>query len=138
MRRIFLLITVAFVILAGGFAYTRSHVPAPATEDSTRTIGVSLAIEGIHPARASEVAEKTTVLGLLRSASQEEGFQLREKEYAGLGTLVEQIGTLENGTDGKYWTYSVNGAFAPVGADVYELKSGDAVEWTFAVPDASY
>jgi hypothetical protein len=75
---------------------------------------------------------------MLRTESKETGFAMSEKEYAGLGTLVERLGDHENGTDGKYWTYMVNGAFAPVGADVYEPKSDDTITWTFAVPDSSY
>ena len=97
-----------------------------------------MTIDGVLPAYPVEIPEGTTILELLRGESTAEGFAMSEKEYAGLGILVERLGDLQNGADGKYWTYTVNGAFAPVGADVYEPKSGDLIEWTFDVPDTSY
>lgn len=130
-----LAVSAALIVLIGGFAYLRD-TPAPENvHQELRLIDVQLTIEGVLPSHAVTVAEGTTALEMLRAESEEEGFALTEKEYAGLGSLVERIGDFKNGTDGKYWTYSVNDAFAPIGADSYELVSGDAILWTFAVPE---
>lgn len=132
-RRILVGGAILFVLI-GGFAYMRS---SPAPEDlhqELRLIDAHLTIEGVLAPRAVTVAAGTTALEMLRAESEKTGFALIEKEYAGLGSLVEEIGDLKNGTDGRYWTYSVNGIFASVGADNYELKPGDAIEWAFAVP----
>lgn len=125
-------------IIAGGFAYTQFiQTPSPAQTENSRTISVTFAIESVLPAHAADVAAGTTVLELLRAESAEKGFTLAEKEYAGLGILVEQIGEYKNGTDSKYWHYYVNGKLAPVGVDAYVLQSGDAIEWKFHAPDES-
>lgn len=131
---------IVLAIITGGFAYTQFPYPQPAVETSetARTIEVTFAIEGVLPAEHVTTAEGMTVLELLRGKSREKGFIMSEKEYTGLGILVERLGDLQNGTVGKYWTYTVNSVFAPVGADAYRLKEGDAIEWKFAVPDGSY
>lgn len=94
-------------------------------------------IEGVLPEIRTEVSLGTTALQLLDTLSQERGFVLRVKEYAGLGSLVEQIGEYKNGTDGKYWQYFVNNILAPVGASAYEVLQGDSVVWKFIAPDES-
>lgn len=94
-------------------------------------------IEGVLPEIRTEVPLGTTALQLLDTLSQERGFELRVKEYAGLGSLVEQIGEYKNGTDGKYWQYYINNILAPVGASAYEVRWGDSVVWKFTVPDES-
>jgi hypothetical protein len=48
------------------------------------------------------------------------------------GTLINSIGGVVGGTDGKYWLYSVNGQDASVGADQYRLAGGEIVSFRFA------
>lgn len=48
-----------------------------------------------------------------------------------LGAYVDSINNLKGGSDGKYWTYYVNGTMGSVGADVYTPKKGEAIEWKF-------
>lgn len=121
------------VIVVGGVLVART--PANPPIETAQKLEVSLAIDGVLPLDRTEVLEGTTALELLRDESAREGFVLVTKEYAGLGTLVEQIGSSVNGTDGNYWTYTVNDVFVPIGADAYVLKSGDQIEWSFAVPE---
>lgn len=125
---------IVLALLAMGIAYTNQTTSAP-LEVPRESINVTLAIEGVLPIHAAIVEKGTTALELLREESAEEDFILSEKKYAGLGSMVERIGPLENGKGGKYWTYTVNGEFAAVGADMYEMQPGDAIEWTFAVPE---
>ncbi len=128
---------VAAILLLTLFAFiTVGYIERlPHTEDATRSLSVTIEIAGIRPLSSAKVLEGTTALALLKLVAEEEKIPLEEKTYAGLGTLVEAIGTLKNGTGGKYWTYTVNNAFAPVGADSYILKNDDAIAWEFDVPE---
>lgn len=79
----------------------------------------------------SEAKSGQTALALLEQAAQELEVEVKTKNYGEMGTLVEQIDSLANGQDNKYWIYYVNGEMAQVGADKYVLKGGDKVEWRF-------
>lgn len=68
---------------------------------------------------------------LLQLTVEERGIEFDYKEYSGLGTLVTRIGELENGEDGKYWQYWVNGEYAKIGSSSYIPKVGDLIEWKF-------
>lgn len=46
--------------------------------------------------------------------------------------FVVSVDDLENGHDGRWWQYWVNGAYGNVGADKMALNDGDLVEWRFA------
>lgn len=65
-----------------------------------------------------------------------DGASLRGEFYyhvtqSSFGPYVDQIGRFAaEGTNG--WTYKVNGVSPPVGADKYELKTGDRVLWYWA------
>ena len=45
--------------------------------------------------------------------------------------FVEAINGLENGEDGMYWQYYINGEYGNLGADKQPLKNNDIVEWRF-------
>ena len=47
------------------------------------------------------------------------------------GSFIKAIGDKENGQDGKYWLYYVNGQLPMVSVDKTELNSGDKVEFKF-------
>ena len=51
-----------------------------------------------------------------------------ESEY---GELVDSIEGHKGGTEGKYWSFYVNGEMAQVGAGAYVQKEGDWIEWKF-------
>lgn len=79
------------------------------------------------------VGENTSVLDILKMInSQQPEFNLQTKDYAGVGTLVEQIGDKINGQNNKYWQYLVNKEQPLVSADQYLLKDNDQIEWHFA------
>lgn len=127
-------LAVIFIALAGSAAYVQYGAAPQAHIEETRTFDVTLTVAGVYPRSTVSVTETTTALQLLRESSRSSGFAVSEKEYAGLGTLVERIGDFQNGDGGKYWTYYVNESFAPVGADAYVLQPGDAIEWRFELP----
>jgi len=74
--------------------------------------------------------EGITAFGLLEKASKEQNFILKTKSYD-TGIFIEAIGDVENGQNGKYWMYYVNGEMPMVAADKKELKNGDKVEFKF-------
>jgi hypothetical protein len=47
------------------------------------------------------------------------------------GELVESIEGHKGGTDGKYWSFYVNGEMAQVGAGDYIQQKGDLITWKF-------
>jgi len=51
-----------------------------------------------------------------------------------LGVFVTKVGDYQNGQDGKYWVYEVNGAKVPIAADKYILGGADRLVWKFVIP----
>lgn len=100
--------------------------------DTSETIEVSLTIDGLYVDKRMQVSAGETVLQLLMATDvKDPQVQLLIKEYSGMGTLVESIGGKSNGTEDKYWQYTVNGVMPPVGADALMVENGDEVEWKF-------
>lgn len=52
------------------------------------------------------------------------------KDYD-FGTIVESINGTVNGTDNKFWIYSVNDQEMGVGASAYQVQPGDSIQWKF-------
>lgn len=48
-----------------------------------------------------------------------------------LGSYVDSINGLSGGSDGKYWSFYVDGEMAQVGAGQYQPKGGEVIEWKF-------
>ncbi len=62
--------------------------------------------------------------------------QLKEKAMvetkdSSLGPYVDSINGVVSGTDGKYWTYYVDGQMAQIGAGEFKTEGGEFVEWKF-------
>lgn len=127
-----LVIVGALVITYSG-AYPRVQNGVPDERVTAGTVSVTIA--GLYENRSVAISERETILTLLHTLDAgEPSMQLLTTEYAGLGTLVEGMYGMRNGTDDKYWQYTVRGVMPMVGADVYQLTNGDSVEWTFATP----
>ncbi|MFH1896406.1 MAG: DUF4430 domain-containing protein [bacterium] len=74
--------------------------------------------------------EENTVMGLLKAAAEENGFEINYSDSE-FGVFVKAIAGVENTTE-KFWQFWVNNKFADKAADRYELKNGDIiVEWKF-------
>jgi hypothetical protein len=78
----------------------------------------------------AEAREGMTAFDLLKNKADESNLVLKTKTYD-IGILIEAIGEKENGQDGKYWLYYVNGEMASVSADKKEIKPGDKIEFKF-------
>jgi hypothetical protein len=115
------------VFVAGLSVYT-SQTPVSTGQSGT----ISLTVEGLYSDTPVPITGGETVLQMLQAYDAESPeLQLSTKEYAGLGTLVTGMAGKENGTDKKYWQYTVNAVMPQTGADQLELKNGDSVKWFF-------
>jgi len=47
------------------------------------------------------------------------------------GDYVDSINGQKGGTDGKYWSFYIDGTLASVGAGSYTQKGGEKIEWKF-------
>ncbi|HWH16353.1 MAG TPA: DUF4430 domain-containing protein [Candidatus Paceibacterota bacterium] len=100
----------------------------PVIENDT----VTLSVQGIYTATSTAITDGETVLALLSRLDATYGsLGLATKDYGDMGVLVTAMGGLVNGTDGKYWQYTVNGTMPLVGADQYELRDGETLSWEF-------
>lgn len=126
---------IAFILTAVSFSGLPGPVPDTPVEDA-QVAEVVLTIDDLYVQKPVKIVQGETVLRLLeRLAASEGALQLQTKEYAGLGVLVQGMGGKINGADNKYWQYTVNGVMPQVGADKLELKSGDSIEWKFAISE---
>lgn len=66
-----------------------------------------------------------TALQLLKEQA---SIETKDSSY---GVYVDAINGVKSGTDGKYWTFYVNGAMATNGADAYQTQGGEVIEWKF-------
>ena len=77
-------------------------------------------------------AGNTSALDLLNAAANAGNFTIKTTYYGQYDSmLVDAIAGLENGQDGCYWQYWINGEYATMGADRQMLHEGDVIEWRF-------
>lgn len=130
------LIVVALAISGGGYLLygatnaTNNEV-ATSTEEIVLKHG-TLLVDGILEEVPYVAMADASTLAILRAITDGRKILITTKEYEGLGTLVTAIGQNENGTDGKYWQYTINGAAPTVGADAYIPQEGDVIAWMFS------
>jgi hypothetical protein len=75
-----------------------------------------------------------TVFSLLERSSSRNVFSIEYTYYEQFDSiLIDSINNDENGKDGKYWQYYVNGDIPMIGADKYSISNGDYIEWTFEI-----
>ena len=77
-----------------------------------------------------EFNEKITAFDLLKKKTEEIGLVLKTKIFD-IGVMIESIGDKENGENGKYWMYYVNGEMPMMAVDKKEIKAGDKIEFKF-------
>ena len=76
-----------------------------------------------------EEVEAKTALEALIKVGEKKGWEVKIKNYD-FGSLVEAVADKKNDAK-KAWIYQVNEKDGEVGADKYELKSGDEVGWSY-------
>ncbi|EMR74105.1 hypothetical protein MBGDN05_00067 [Thermoplasmatales archaeon SCGC AB-539-N05] len=73
-----------------------------------------------------------TVFSILEEISERNDVSLEFTYYEQFDSiLIDSIGNNQNGNDGKYWQYYVNGDIPMVGCDKYNVSNGDCIEWRF-------
>ncbi len=128
-----LLIICAAALIGGISFFTNKTTSTPVSLSESKAKTISLSIVGVYTNEQVAVLEGDTVLGVLQKLNvKNPDLKVSTKEYSGLGTLVDGMGDYKNGVENKYWQYKVNGVMPQIGADAYQLKDGDTVEWFFA------
>jgi len=136
---IFIGIGIGLIIIVTAFAIFSSKIGQFFPEEEVRISQekpenkVTLVIdggEGSPRVFEAEFKEGMTAFDLLRNKTEELNIALKTKTYD-VGIFIEVIGDKENGQDGKYWMYYVNGEMPMVAADKKEIKAGDKVEFKF-------
>lgn len=77
-----------------------------------------------------EIRPGMTVFDLLKEKAEESGLRLQTKSFD-IGVMIEAIGSKENGQDGKYWLYYLNGEMPMISVDKQMIVSGDILEFRF-------
>lgn len=82
--------------------------------------------------KSCEFTQGQTAYDLLIKAAEENNIKL-ETQSSEYGVYIYAINSIPQGACGQSsgWMFSVNGTTPEVGADAYELKSGDKVEFFF-------
>ncbi len=152
MRKKYIIEIIAFIFFAGVITFSIlaiSLIVSPPDNSTSKTLPLNILRKNITPINnatlvldfgdttskkfAIDFSSKTTAFDLLSEGTLKNGISLTTK-VSDMGTFVEAIGNKQGGQDGKYWMYYINGQLPSVGADKYELKTGDRVEWKFEKP----
>jgi hypothetical protein len=139
-KNIFVKILAVIIVIFAGWMIFSNPISQPVDEKETIDLldqekeaaeAVLVIDNGIQPRIfIMELKQGMTALDLLKNKTEETGLVLKIKAYD-IGILVEAIGDQENGQDGKYWLYYVNGEMPMVASDKNEIKAGDKVEFKF-------
>jgi hypothetical protein len=131
--KLLILVVLGAGLIGASFAFTRALPPRHAITDA-RAVSITLAVQDLHTDRSIEVTAGETILQVLQELNAlDPALTLETKTYAGMGTLVTQLGGHKNGEGDKYWQYKVDGIMPQIGADAYTLKGGERVEWFFSL-----
>jgi hypothetical protein len=80
---------------------------------------------------SKEVRKGSSALDLLRAVSEENKFEIKNKESS-YGVFIESImGIANDAKANKFWMYDINGKSAEIGASAYIVKDGDMLEWKY-------
>lgn len=119
------LLGAAVLALAGCGGTDRTADSASAATKPAATKTADAAIDRDLKSITYEGKDGETALDLLRAA----GYDVTV-ESSELGDYVTAIGDVTS-TKSEYWLFEVDGKMPSVGADVYETKAGQQVEWRF-------
>jgi hypothetical protein len=76
------------------------------------------------------IPNPVTVYDFMEQLQNEGKINFTEKNYAGMGKLIDGINGIKN-NNSQSWIYYVNGKEAQVGVSNYKIKSGDVVSWKY-------
>jgi hypothetical protein len=98
--------------------------------DSAKTEGVAQAFLEINDKKfEGEIVERENVYDFMLELQKEGKINFKDKVYAGMGKLIEEINGVKNAD--KNWIYYVNGKKADIGVSNYKISKGDIVSWKY-------
>ena len=125
MRQTLACILGAATLAVAGCGESQTTKRADAKPASTTTTETEPKVDPDATTITYEGEDGETALELL----EEQGYDV-EVESSSLGEYVTAIGEVE-ATKTEYWSYEVDGKLPNVGADQYETKDGQQVEWRY-------
>jgi hypothetical protein len=133
---VLVIIAVVFVVFhnkLGEFSYKNNIKSSQETSQQNVEKKVTLIIDDGEKNPTiieTNFKEGINAFDLLKNETEKLNISLKTKNYD-IGIFIEAIGDKENGQNGKYWLYYVNGEMPQIAADKKELKPGDKVEFKF-------
>jgi hypothetical protein len=71
-----------------------------------------------------------TALGALLAGAAAAGFQVKHHQES-MGAFVDSVGGIENGRDGHYWSFYIDGTYGTVSSDRAGVSRGGVVRWVY-------
>lgn len=131
-RTIVFVVLTLFVFVLGYLNFNHAEAPEITESLPQNDITISLSVADRYTNSEFTANEGDVVLDALESLDViDPEMQLTTEYYEGLGMLVTGMYGLENGADGNYWQYEVNGVMPQIGAGAYALTASDTVQWNF-------
>jgi len=107
-------------------SYTSPPLPAQIETEKVNQAILQVNDEKIETA----IVSGENVYDFMTELQKEGKINFEDKNYSGMGELVEEINGIKNNGD-KNWIYYVNGKKATIGISNYKIKPGDVVSWKY-------
>lgn len=106
---------------------------APASETAAQSVSLMFDYGDGTVKTYENVAftEGQTLFDVTKAAIEGAGLTFKFQPPGQYGILIDQIGHMPGGTDGKYWLWYENNRMGQVASDAYKLQNGDVIEWKF-------
>lgn len=105
------------------------------SKDYIENISLSIISSNWTFAYQNKSTSNVTVADFLFEYAKNNNFNIEKEFWEGYDSFfIVEINNIENGEEGKYWQYYINGEFADVGCSKYYLNDNDIVEWRFERP----
>lgn len=127
-----LLVVAAFVLLIGGvIAYGEYGGDG---SETTRAPEQSTAVQADKETTETKAEDTITYTATNEGTALEQLMAINDTvivEESEFGKFVDSINGLKGGTDGKYWSFYIDGELSSVGADGFTPEGGELIEWKF-------
>ncbi|TAK04823.1 DUF4430 domain-containing protein [Patescibacteria group bacterium] len=134
----FIVVAAASFLLGWSFGPALSRVEgpvvnAPASETAAQSVSLMFDYGDGTVKTYENVAftEGQTLFDATKTAIEGDGLTFKFQPPGPYGILIDQIGSMAGGTDGKYWLWYENNRMGQVASDAYKLQNGDVIEWKF-------
>ncbi|MBE3135837.1 MAG: DUF4430 domain-containing protein [Thermoplasmata archaeon] len=126
---------VAQLVLVSVTGCVSTSVKDGTTVEKVDNVSMEIIAPGWNIAYRNVNTTNVTVASFLLEWVHRYNFSVQANYWQGYDSLfVKAINNIENGEDGSYWQYYVNGEYAQVGCSLYHLHDNDVVEWRFESP----